>query len=408
MAGLRFLQSGPIRIFAWLLLGAGALAAAYVAGAQALAYSVARSDAARAHALTPWDGRLGGRLAMRLSAPKADKEQRGRADRIAIAALQRDATAVDAVVALGTNSAVGGDIGSARRYFDYAEILSRREIAVQLWAIEDAVRRNDIRSALVHYDIALRRSVAAREILFPILGSALVEPEVRAALVQVFSARPSWGAAFIFDVAGKGSEPRATAALFQALKRAKLPVSEAAQAMLVDTLVGRGDVDAAWSFYASMRPGADRRRSRDPRFVAELASRAPFDWQLFGQSGIFTAIERSGDGGIISFSVPPSGSGLLVRQMQFLPAGRYALSGHSRSIEQPEIARPYWQLSCQDGRELGRVVLPGSGRGVASFSGTFIVPLECRVQYLSLIAKVSETSASIEGEVHDAQLAPAG
>ncbi len=404
----------PLRSAGWksnvarIALGLTALGMAYMAGVQAWASSLGRSAVARAYGLAPWDGRIGGRYALSLATPEANKAQRDTASQIAIDALRKDGTAVDAVVALGMNSAITRDAASARGYFTYAETLSRREIQTQLWAIEDAVSRNDVRGALNHYDIALRRSVPAREILFPILGSALAEPEVRAALVKTFEASPRWGPAFLFNVAGKGSEPRATAELFFALQRAKIPVSEAAKAVLVDTLIGQKYVDTGWAFYAAMRPGVDRRRSRDPYFTADLVSRAAFDWQLLGQSGIFTAIERNGDGGVFSFSVPASGSGLLLRQMQLLPAGRYSLSGHGRGIAQSSTARPYWQISCQDGRELGRVLLPGPAEATAPFAGHLIVPTDCPIQYLSLIAKASETSTSIEGEIYDVQLAPAG
>lgn len=386
-----------------------ALVAACGAGFQAWTLAAGRDDGAGAGmcATLPVDARIAGRCALRAVTPEASIADRAAARRLALGALRKDPTAVDAVIALGMDAALDNDAGTARRYFGYAETLSRREIQTQLWSIEDAVSRDDIPGALRHYDIALRRSIPAREILFPILASALVEVDVRAGLVRTFAARPRWGGAFLFDAARRGSEPEATATFFAALASARIPPPESASAVLIDTLLARGFVDPAWAYYASMRTGADRRRSRDPSFAAELTSRAAFDWQTLGQAGVFTSIEHSEGGSVFAFSVPSGGNGLLLRQMQLLPPGRYALSGHALGIAQPVSARPYWQLLCQNGRELGRVPLPGPTESRAAFGGTFAVPTDCPVQYLSLIAKPSDTNANVDGEVYDAVLAPA-
>lgn len=394
----------------WVARAAIALAAlvlAYGAGVQAWTLAAARDDGARMCADPRADARIAGRCALRAIKPGTSAADRAAARRLAMGALRRDPTVVDAVIALGTDAALDNDANAARRYFAYAETLSRREIQTQLWAIEDAVSRNDIPAALRHYDIALRRSIPAREILFPILASALVEPEVRAGLVRTFAAHPRWGGAFLFDAARRGSEPEATAAFFAALARAGIAPPDSASAVLIDTLLARGLVDPAWAYYASMRKGADRRRARDPGFTAELLSRAAFDWQTLGEAGVFTSIERRDGGGVFAFSVPPGENGLLLRQMQVLPAGRYALTGHALGIPQPESARPYWELSCQNGRALGRAVLPGPADTRAAFGGTFTVPADCPVQYLSLIAKPSDTNAGMDGEIYDAALTPA-
>lgn len=84
--------------------------------------------------------------------------RRREADRLARLALRQDPTAVAALATLGLNAQIRGDTNSARRYFAYSDKLSRRSLTTRLWAIEDAVARDDIPAALRNYDVALRTS----------------------------------------------------------------------------------------------------------------------------------------------------------------------------------------------------------------------------------------------------------
>ncbi|MDT9096849.1 hypothetical protein RSW32_26335, partial [Escherichia coli] len=77
------------------------------------------------------------------------------------------------------NAQLHGDVGAARRLFAYGQRLSRRDNSTQLWAIEDAVARNDIPDVLRHYDVALRTSPNLADILYPVLASASADPAIR-------------------------------------------------------------------------------------------------------------------------------------------------------------------------------------------------------------------------------------
>src|SRR5690606_1446045 len=100
-------------------------------------------------------------------------------------ALRQDPTSVDALAVLGLQAELKNDAAQARKVFGYSRELSRRELRAQIWAIEESVRRGDIAEALHHYDMALRTSVRAQELLFPILAAALEEPSIRSALLQI-------------------------------------------------------------------------------------------------------------------------------------------------------------------------------------------------------------------------------
>lgn len=394
----------------WAIRGLGAIIAALVGlvvVTGSIAAAVRGRDPAQAHRLAPVDGRWAALLASSLSAGEATPADRSRADRLARTALRQDATAVQAVSALGINAQVRGDTRGARRLFAYAERLSRRDLVTQLWAIEDAVARGDVAGALRHYDIALRASRSATELLFPVLAAAIDDPTVREALLRRLVNKPGWSPAFADYVAENGS-PGAAAQLFERSQRIGVPVSEQDQATVLARLLAANDIAAAWAYYTSFRPGTDRQASRDPGFTAMLSSPTAFDWVTLNEGGVVTSLQRGdGDGfGTFQFSAPTSVGGPLLQQLQFLPPGAYRLEGVSSGIDLAADSLPYWQLSCVGGRELGRVTIPNSADRQGRFGGDYQVPTDCSTQLLMLVARPSDAIGGVSGQIDQVRLKP--
>lgn len=395
----------------WGVRGVLALAAAglgAVSVTHSLAYMIRGSAPARAHALAPWDGRITALVSEQLSGPEAGPADRSRADELARLALRQDPTAVSAVATLGINAQVRGDTAAARRIFAYSETLSRRDLRTRLWAIEDAVGRGNIPGALRNYDVALRTSRVAPDLLFPVLASAISDAEIRQALISTLARRPAWSEPFLGFVAGTGPDARATAKLFEAVQRRGIALPGGAAPALVGRLLAEGQVDDAWRFYTALTPRADRRIARDPDFTANLTSPTPFDWVPITDSGVSATLQRGERGGIFDFAVPPNLGGPVLRQTQLLPPGDYAIEGRSIGIEQADNALPYWTLTCPDGRELGRMVVPNSAQAGGRFAGRFTVPAGCPVQQLLLVARPSEQLSGLTGQIDDIRLQPAG
>ena len=386
-----------------IALAAVAAVLGYYSVIFSIAQVVVKNNPELAYRLAPYDGRITAVYATSLAGEDATPQDRARADDLAKLALRQDPTAVAAAATLGVNADLRGDRAAARRYFTYAQKLSRRDLRTQLWMIEDAVQRGDIPAALHQYDITLRVFPNLGKMLYPVLASASGDPAIRTELVKTLAGKPLWGESFINFIAGSGPDPRATAALFLALRRAGVAVPEAAGAGAINALIAAGQADAAWSYYAGIRPGADRRRSRDPRFVGKLETPSQLDWMPVNDGGLTTSIQ----GGIFDFAVPASVGGPLLQQLQLLPPGSYRLTGHSIGIEQTQDARPYWLLSCQGGRELGRVEVPNSNVANGVFSGVFSVPADCPVQTLVLMARPSDAVSGLSGQFDRVELVPA-
>lgn len=396
----------------WAVRGALAVAAAglgYVSVAHSVAYMMRGSAPARAHALAPWDGRITALLSEQLSGPEASVADRKRADELARLALRQDPMAVSAVATLGINAQTRGDTASARRIFAYSEKLSRRDLRTRLWSIEDSVARNDVPGVLRNYDIALRTSRIAPDLLFPILASAISDPEIRQALVATLVKRPAWTSQFTGYVAGHGSDPRSTALLFRALFRQNILPPSWGPGLLINRLLTEGHAGDAWNYYAEITSGTARNRSRDSRFAANPANPTPFDWAPMADNGISASLQNGGGdsrNGLFDFAVPAGAGGPVLRQMQMLTVGRYTLTGVSQGITATGSAAPYWSLDCNDGRPLGRVKVPPSGYENGRFSGELVLPSGCPIQYLTLVVPDNSDMNGTAGQILQAQLLP--
>jgi hypothetical protein len=391
----------------WVRRGALALISAgigFILVSHSLAYMIRGNWPARAHALSPWDGRITASLSEKLSGPEASDADRKRADDLAQLALLQDPMALAAVATLGVNAQIRGDTIGARRIFAYAEMLSRRDFRTRIWAIEDAVARGDIADALRSYDIALRTSRIAPDLLFPLLASAIENPAVCKELIVILANKPAWTDQFIGFVSSNGPSGLATASLFEGLHGRGIALPEGSSAALIERLLGEGRVEDAWDFYAAIMSKVDRGTLRDPNFAVNPASPTPFDWRPIFGNGVSSTIQRNERGGIFDFAVPPNLGGPMLRQTQLLPPGEYTIEGHSVGVNQTDDALPYWTLTCGERRELGRVTVTNSAQSSGNFTGRFTVPEGCPVQQLLLVARPSQTFSGLTGQIDNVRL----
>jgi len=380
----------------------------YLSVVNSLAIALPHSELERAHALAPNNAQITARLSEALSVPEANSADRTRAADLARDALRRDATTVEAAATLGLDAAIRGDGPAAEDMFGYAQFLSRRNLATQLWAIEVAVERGDVAGALKHYDIALRTKTNAPELLYPVLVSAAADPNIRIELIKTLAAKPLWADSFVHYAARNSADPKSMAELFGGLKRANFEIPTAASKTLIDALLAGENYAEAWSYYSALRPGAKPQMSRDPDFGTMPETALAFDWVAKNTVGISTAIQPGAKSGIFDFAVSPSVSGVLLQQLQMLPQGDYVLEGRSLGLDQPSGSRPYWTLSCRrGGRELGRLEVANSSQDGGKFTGPFTVPADCPLQVLALVARSSNAMAGVTGQIDRAQLRPA-
>lgn len=389
------------RILAALLLAALAV---FVAR-QGFAAAMRKAQPELALALAPFDSRSLSLVAERVLARRQDEAARARASRLARKALARDPTNVTAVTMIGFVAALEAKPDQARRLFDQAQRLSRRDLRTQIWFIEDAVGRGDVTSALRQYDTALRTSRVGREMLFPVLSTAIGEPQVRAAAAAVLRGRPPWADAFLYHAATLGPDP---AALSDLVDRARHPLSPETHAELIRRLVVAERFDLAWGRYAAKRPGASRAAVRAGDFRQGQAVVTQFDWNAAAESGLSATLPDERASGLDVQATPGAG-GLAVSQLQLLDPGRYRFIGRMRGLAGTVGEKPYWALSCVTGSkaQLGRVALTASDERAADFGGAFVVPAGCPAQSLQLIVPATDDIGGIALTVERVALSPA-
>lgn len=364
-------------------------------------------DLQRAHAISPDDARISAQLSKEKLLQDPSVHGRVIARQLAKSALLRDPAAVTAVATLGIEAQLRGNTQLARQIFTYSETLSRRNLATQLWAVEDAVGRKDISGALRHYDIALRTSRESANLLFPVLSSAISNSEVRNSLISTLAGRPSWSIGFIYHLAASGADPRSAALLFDKMRIKGIKAPEAAYTALINTLISNGFIDNAWALYVTTHPGSNRRRSRNPNFLPNIANPSPFDWVPANEGSISASIQRStAGGGLFDFAAPASVGGAVLQQIQLLLPGQYRLHGRSTGIDQPRESQPYWTLTCRDGRELGQVSIRNSSYSAGLIEGLLSVPSDCPVQTLSLIVRPSDMQSGVTGQITQLLIEP--
>lgn len=318
--------------------------------------------------------------------------------RLALKALRRDPTVLPAVQALGLIAGSAGDMKSAATLLAYAEQLSRRNLQTHLWAIEYRVAQGDVVGALDSYDRALRTSIAARDILFPVLGSAASDPTVAWQLAKRLGRRPLWYDAFLWFVGSDPQvQPTTAVRLFTMANRAGAPLQSAALSALISRSLDIQQYDAAWAAYALLRPGADRSHVRDPGFRHLPDIPAAFDWTLASDG----SIQAQNDSGYLEVEAGSGTTGIAVQQRQMLPAGHYQLIVDNSPV--PVGGALTWSLTCQNGAQLTRLLITAR-TGSRSTSPAFVVSDLCPVQNLALTMDASESPSGLQVVIKQARI----
>lgn len=277
-------------------------------------------------------------------------------------------------------------------YAHAAERLSRRDLITQLILIEQAVRANDARRALHHYDTALRTSEAARTILFPVLGAAIREDNIRRELIPYVRAGASWMPFFVqFAIRNDADSQREIARLLIAARagtgRPELIADNSA--VLIGTLVDQNQFALAEQVYLQI-PGTSRAMltdltvngpTTDPRF-------GPIGWSAIDNGSVgavFETTRRSPRRNIRVFAISGA-TGVVLQRVLHLTPGAYRLSEERVRTVGDATSRAYWEMTCmRDGQRavIWRSPSQSPAYRAAGVPGP-IVPAGCTNQLLEL------------------------
>jgi len=368
---------------------AASLAAAWLTIAVGFAGTTRGVRPDLALSVMPFDARAKVKSAeMQLARSRASPAAIARARTLALAALRRDPTLVQAWRLLALAASADGRDPEAARLFHFAERLSRRDLPTQLWLIEENVSRNDIRGALRHYDIALRTSLASPEILFPVLVRASGDSGVVGPLGDLLAADPPWRETFMWQLVADAPNDAHVVRLFERIARRDEPLDPDLSRALLQRLVNREkypEALRAFALVSGQRVSGAGVRNGDFERTNETP---PFDWLLEDGATLRAEQVRSGDrrGNILNLYAANGNGGAGARQLLMLPPGQYVLSALAGAVESASPARLSWTVICA--REGGAALLNAHAEPVEPRARqlrlAFRVPAGCPAQWLSL------------------------
>ncbi|GMM91807.1 hypothetical protein [Qipengyuania sp. MTN3-11] len=283
------------------------------------------------------------------------------------------------------------DQEAARLLMSYAQSLSRRNLGVQLWWIEDWAARGDVARTLEHYDIAMRSEASAPGLLFPILVTASSDPRIASELARILADNPVWGEQLVQQIAQSSTDLPGVTELFVAMNENGARVPDAALSAATARMAQAGSLAEAWRAFRAARPQQATRPVRNSAFASDGAIPTVFDWQP--QEGSPTATLGNGT---LYLSAAAGVSGVAVRQIGTLPPGTWRIDFRHDASDPGNL--PRLTASCSlDGTVLGqsRTV----GEGLARL--TFTVPSSCPFQDLSFALPTSDRPGGASASVRE-------
>lgn len=287
---------------------------------------------------------------------------------------------------LAITVAAHGDAGRGERLARYAEAMSRRDLATQLWLIEAAVQRSDIPTALAHYDRAMRTSVQGRTVLFPVLTSAAANPAIWVPLADILAKRPQWWRSFVEQFVPQSVSPDA---LYTFARKTRIDRPGSADPALLQAIEKRlVDLGA----YRTASDLFNRAHGLAPNAPVLLRNGGfeqpggwdPFEWNLQDDpdlSAIRQPSGRTSDGNALYLTAVNGRSGDVATQLLMLAPGSYGISATIGAVGGEALAIPQLIVQCANGgRELIAARFPVSPENGRPWHGRFAIPAGCPAQ----------------------------
>ncbi|UVO52859.1 M48 family metallopeptidase [Sphingomonas sp. SUN039] len=324
------------------------------------------------------------------------------ADRLAHAALRSDPVNPAALRALGLVADLRGNPAGSRPFFQLAQRATRRDLATNLWHIEDASQSGNLAATLYQYDIAIRTTKEAHTLLFSTLTTALEDAEIRQAFVPYFHKPPPWLPTFLdFAI----DQSKATSVFADLAQRAggfpKAPEYRGREGFLLDRLAVVRDFDAARTVYRLIPRSDPQTLTTIELTPANLdKNRAPISWKFFvdAEKGaeIESEADSAGENRLVIFAQPNVG-GVVGQKLLYAAAGPIKVSAVVEFATSALGGSVTFNLNCE--AKTGQTVIAAQsvpstavGRVKADFSAN--VTAACPVQSVTITTRGGSTSAT--------------
>ena len=241
-----------------------------------------------------------------------------------------------AVIALSNT----GD--TRRELMQKAFMLSRRQNFATGWLIADSGKRSKIVELLDYYDILLRTSSSASNVVMPVFLTALADDQSISAFYRLLSRNPPWAGRFWQQVVQSPNALRNATEIRNLLGTDQDRGGVYQDTALIYALIKENQFQVAEKLFVSLTSSGQSRASLVRNSSFQSASKyPPFDWQLFSSGDYGASIDR----GSMNLSVIANSGGLLARQLVSLPNEVLTLSVEA-STEIPTESNVFIELLC--------------------------------------------------------------
>ncbi len=324
---------------------------------------------------------------LKADAPSSDALSSARA--LLRAAVIREPSNGDAVAAFAAIDDVTGQSANARKFFKLSETLTRRNTLAQVWSIEDAVRRENVNDAIIHYDRALSVSKELRPQLLPILVAAASDPEIRRDLMPKLAQRRPWWNEYFIELGTSGTSPDA---LDMSARAARLDGRTTGDDIYAEGVLRRLVTLKAFRQAVALMQFIERRPSSvrglvDGDFDANTGI-APFNWWLSDGGDMRAYFDSQPTGGsVLRIDVAQGTSSGAAQQLVGLEPGRYTVSGRVGDFTTEPGSAITISVVCAEGTSLQRFNLPRADMSGRQFTFAFDVPDKvCYAQWVNIAA----------------------
>ena len=343
-------------------------------------------------ALNPNDARAQAQLAEKMIA--SGPASATNAVRLARNAIAREPSLVSALRTVAIYEALQNRPGRAVALLTQASHASKGDVGSQVLLIEAAVARNDIPTALYHYDIALRSSRDAAPLLFPPLIRASDEESIMLPLTNYLATNPAWKDGYLLELVQHGPSPVEVMSLLLRLKARGLPAGENIVIPFVNLFIAAGDIVQARQVFQTLLDPTPLDRLRDPGF-RRTAAATPFDWALGHSYGLTVTTGPTEIGPGITISASPDCCGEVVGQLLTLPSGHFSLRWRERVLNSEPTVRAVWTVTCQSVEKQIVLSAPAAVQPNDNLRETmFEIPNNCNAQRVALNVRPGDDTLS--------------
>lgn len=311
-----------------------------------------------------------------------------------------------AVRLLAISAAMNGDEDRASKLVHKAAALTRRDALTHVFLIEEAARRDDLKTALVHYDLALRTSSIAPQILFPRLLKAIELPEVRTALRPYMRGGEQWTTDFVNFSKDQGKDLTALVDLM--LETGGSPDPATARALRANVVSALNDRQQYTQIARLLRPapgGTAALTGVGLETLDQTKGLGPAGWQLLNDAEVGASGQVDAKAATMTIYANPETSRPVARKLLLLSPGRYRFSFRLAPLDRGEGGAIGWHLRCIQPKVSTLWRLDGV---MASGSAEWNVGQGCPVQLLEIVATGGRGQTGMEAVLSDVALARSG